>query len=134
MVVIAVSLLVAVSTTGALAYEEFLRTAEALARQLATRSPDVGTPLALKGNREASAIYNNLSGLPGSLFACPEHTDARAELALSIDRTIREKAPAGWKGDDTRERLVLNAIFPLLNRDREATSALFDIVKHQAGY
>lgn len=134
MVVIAVSLLVAVSTTGALAYEEFLRTAEALARQLATRSPDVGTPLALKGNREASAIYNNLSGLLGSLFACPEHTDARAELALSIDRTIREKAPAGWKGDDTRERLVLNAIFPLLNRDREATSALFDIVKHQAGY
>jgi type I restriction enzyme R subunit len=122
------------SRADALAYEEFLRTAEALARQLATRSPDIGTPLALKGNREASAIFNNLSDLPGSRFTCPEHADARANLALLIDRTIREKAPAGWQGDDTRERQVLNAIFPVLNRDREATSALFEIIKHQAGY
>jgi type I restriction enzyme, R subunit len=72
--------------------------------------------------------------LPCSLFTCAEEAEARADLALLIDRTIRERAPAGWKGDDTRERQVLNAIFPLLNRDREATLALFEIIKHQAGY
>jgi type I restriction enzyme R subunit len=29
---------------------------------------------------------------------------------------------------------VQNAIFPLLNRDREATQALFEIIKNQPGY
>jgi len=28
----------------------------------------------------------------------------------------------------------LNAIFPVLDRDREATKAIFEIVKHQRGY
>jgi type I restriction enzyme R subunit len=29
---------------------------------------------------------------------------------------------------------VQNALFPLMNRDREATRALFDLVKNQPGY
>jgi len=29
---------------------------------------------------------------------------------------------------------VLNAIFPILSRDREATKALFEIIKKQPGY
>jgi type I restriction enzyme R subunit len=29
---------------------------------------------------------------------------------------------------------VQNAIYPLLDRDREATQALFDIIKNQPGY
>ena len=56
------------------------------------------------------------------------------ELALKIDRVNRERAPAGWKGDQAREAQVLNALFPLLNRDREATLALFELVKNQPGY
>jgi type I restriction enzyme R subunit len=55
-------------------------------------------------------------------------------LALEIDRTMRERAPAGWKGDQAREAQVLNALFPLLNRDREATLALFELIKNQPGY
>ena len=27
---------------------------------------------------------------------------------------MRENAPAGWKGDDTREKQVLNALFPIM--------------------
>ena len=42
---------------------------------------------------------------------------------------MREKAPAGWKGDDTREKHVLNALFPLLGQDGEATRAVFAIIK-----
>ena len=38
---------------------------------------------------------------------------------------MREKAPAGWKGDDTREKQVLNALFPIMSRDRQATQAIF---------
>ena len=47
---------------------------------------------------------------------------------------MRERAPAGWKGDQAREAQVLNALFPLLGRDREATLALFELVKNQPGY
>jgi type I restriction enzyme R subunit len=122
------------SREDAAAYEEFLRRAEYLARQLAAKDPVADIPTELKGKREATVIFNNLLSLPGSLFSCPTSNNDRAALALEIDRTIRERAPAGWKGDDTRERQVLNAIFPLLNRDRQATTALFEIIKHQSGY
>jgi type I restriction enzyme R subunit len=47
---------------------------------------------------------------------------------------MRENAPAGWKGDPAREAQVLNALFPLMNRNREATRAIFDIIKNQPGY
>ena len=57
-----------------------------------------------------------------------------AELALKIDSVMRERAPAGWKGDQAREAQVLNALFPLLNRNREVTLALFELVKNQPGY
>ena len=33
-----------------------------------------------------------------------------------------------------REAQVLNALFPLLNRDREVTLALFELIKNQPGY
>ena len=36
----------------------------------------------------------------------------RLALALKIDLAMRENAPAGWKGDDTREKQVLNASVP----------------------
>lgn len=45
-----------------------------------------------------------------------------------------EKAPAGWKGDDTREKQVLNALFPIMSRDRQATQAIFEIIKNQPSY
>lgn len=43
-------------------------------------------------------------------------------------------AEPGWKGDQAREAQVLNALFPLLDRNREATLSLFDLVKNQPGY
>jgi hypothetical protein len=58
----------------------------------------------------------------------------KAKVALEIDLTMRERAPAGWKGDDTREKQVLNALFPIMARDRTATQAIFEIIKNQPGY
>ena len=63
-----------------------------------------------------------------------ESGDERLRLALEIDRVMRQHAPAGWKGDQVREAQVLNALFPLVDRDREATRALFELVKNQPGY
>lgn len=129
------------SRTDAAAYEEFLRKAEDLARRLAAKQPQDGVPAPLHGNREATVIYHNLprilaGGRPDAMVAepSPDYGDQRANLALEIDRTMRERAPAGWKGDQAREAQVLNALFPLLGRDREATRALFELVKNQPGY
>jgi type I restriction enzyme, R subunit len=124
------------------AYEEFLRKAEALVKRLAAKQPDEGVPAALHGKREATVIYNNLPRIlvPGRAKAVgvaeprAEDGEERAKLALEIDRVMRERAPAGWKGDQAREAQVLNALFPLLSRDRDATLALFELIKNQPGY
>ena len=122
------------SRESAEAYEEFLRNAEDLIERLAARTPGDDLPAALRGNGEASVIFNNLATIPASGFVCPLDDADKANLALGIDRTVREYAPAGWKGDAVREREVKNVLFPLLNRDREATLAMFEIIKSQPGY
>lgn len=116
------------------AYEEFLRKAEDLVAQLAAKQPKNGIPVALRGNHEAAVLFNNLEAIPRTSFQYPAADDEKAMLALEIDRAVREQAPAGWKGDQAREAQVLNALYPILNRDRQATKALFEIIKKQPGY
>lgn len=116
------------------AYEEFLRKAEDLVKRLAFKQSTDDVPAALHGNYEATVLFNNLGAIPTSQFNYPVGDEAKAALALQIDRIIRESAPAGWYGDQAREAQVLNALFPLLERDREATQALFEIIKKQPGY
>lgn len=124
------------SRDDAQAYEEFLRKAEELVRKLAAKQPQTGVPAVLHGNREATVLFNNLASIPGEHFQCPADDDGKAELALQIDRAIREHAPAGWQedADGPRGAQVLNALFPLFNRDRTATKAMFEIIKNQQGY
>ena len=130
------------SRDDAAAYEEFLQKAEALVKRLAAKHPEAGIPAVLHGRREATVIYNNLpqilafshARVEGVAQSPPEYGDKRLRLALEIDRVMREQAPAGWKGDQAREAQVLNALFPLLDRNREATLALFELVKNQPGY
>jgi type I restriction enzyme, R subunit len=130
------------SWADAAAYEEFLRKAEALVRRLAATQPGEDVPAALHGKREAITIYSNLPRILTAGHAQThkameppsEYGDERVKLALEIDRIMRERAPAGWKGDQAREAQVRNALFPLLNRDRDATQALFELVKNQPGY
>lgn len=123
------------------AYEDFLRNAEAIVRRCAQGHSDAGIPVILRGNREATVLFNNLGRILSSQSNVheireprPDEVQKQAELALVLDRAMRESAPAGWKGDSAREAQVLNAIFPLMNRDRTATKAIFDIIKNQPGY
>ena len=115
------------------AYEEFLKKAEELVKRMAQKGAG-GYPAKLNGYPGAIVLFNNLPDIPATIFQCPADVDGMAELALQIDLTVRENAPAGWKGDDTREKQVLNALFPIMSRDREATLAIFEIIKNQPGY
>ncbi|MFA7174623.1 MAG: type I restriction endonuclease subunit R [Kiritimatiellia bacterium] len=114
-------------------YAEFLRKAEELVKHMGEKDSSGSYPPVLSGHPIAIRMFNNLPFIPFETFQCPKDTSARASLALDIERAMREKAPAGWKGDDTREKQVLNALFPLLGRDREATQAVFEIIKNQPG-
>ena len=126
------------SRDDAAAYEKFLKDAEALVQRLAAKQPGAGVPAALHGRREAIVLYNNLPQVLGTASGAaepgPDGDKGLVALALEIDRVMRERAPAGWKGDQAREAQVRNALFPLLNRDRAATRAVFDLVKNQPGY
>ena len=127
------------SRADAAAYEVFLKKAEDLVKRLVAKLPEKGIPAALHGKREATVIYNNLPRILMTAYAGVAETPAeygeeRTKLALEIDKVMRERAPAGWKGDQTREAQVLNALFPLLDRNRAATLALFELVKSQPGY
>ncbi len=122
-------------------YEQFLKDAEALVRKLAQGKGENDVPAALHGSKEATVLYNNLPAILGKPL--PHHTateppathgDECLALALKLDRAMREHAPAGWKGDPAREAQVLNAIHPIMNRDRAATLAIFEIIKNQPGY
>ena len=115
------------------AYEEFLSSAEALVKRMA-RKDTGGHPPMLNGHPGAIVLFNNLASIPKTNFQCPTGADEKAKLALGIDLVMREQAPAGWKGDDIREKQVLNALFPLMARDREATQAIFEIIRNQSGY
>ncbi len=127
------------SRKDAAAYEAFLKKAEELVMRMAKKDTVAGVPAVLHGNREAIVIFNNLPEiLAGGASALREESPLeqaeRAALALRIDQAMREHAPAGWKGDDTREKQVLNALFPIMSRDRRATQALYEIIKNQPGY
>jgi len=122
------------SRIDAAAYEKFLKEAEELVKRMAGKQQDAGVPVALRGNVEATVLYNNLDTIPATTFQYPERDEDRALLAIRLDSVVRQNAPAEWKGDETRERQVVNAIFPVLDRDRVATQAIFEIVKHQRGY
>ncbi|WP_150305473.1 type I restriction endonuclease subunit R [Pseudomonas saliphila] len=121
------------SRNDAAAYEEFLRKAEALVRQMAQKGTG-GSPAALNGHREAVVLFNNLDSIATSTFQCPQDEGEKVRLALDLDLAMRGSAPASWRGDTAREAQVLNALYPLMGRDRVATQAIFEIIKNQPGY
>jgi len=121
------------SRSNTTTYEAFLLKAEDLATRL-VRKKGGGHPATLNGHPGAIVLFNNLGSIPATTFQCPTDDDGRAKLALELDMAMRERAPAGWKGDEIREKQVLNALFPIMSRDRQATQAIFDIVKNQPGY
>lgn len=125
----------------AAAYEAFLKKAEELVQKMAKGQNNTSVPNKLQGKTEAIIIYNNLpdilSHASTPLIAAepqPEYGDNLVYLALEIDRVMRESAPARWRGDETKEKTVLSALYPIMKKDKESTIALFDLLKNMKGY
>jgi type I restriction enzyme, R subunit len=127
------------SRTDAADYATWLKKAEELANRLVKKGATASVPASLHGKPEAIVLFGNLPDiLAGSSAVVKEESpieiEERAALALKLDQAMRQHAPAGWKGDDIREKQVLNALFPIMDRDRAATLAIFEIIKNQPGY
>lgn len=125
--------LIAQSRTDAAAYEAFLKRAEELAQKLVKKAGG-DYPATLHGRPEAIVIFRNLGDLPATTFQCPQDDEAKGQLAMEIDRTMKEKAQSGWKGDQAKERVIQNFLHKLLQKDVAAMQALFEIIKNQPGY
>jgi type I restriction enzyme, R subunit len=133
--------LIAMKRTETDEYKKFLEKAEELAKRMAKGQNTTNVPSELQGKPEAQVIYNNLPGIlsaedVATIFAedRPEYGNAYLRLAIEIDKVMKERAPAGWRGDDARETQVLNALFPIMNRNRAHTKALFDLLMNMRGY
>ncbi len=115
-------------------YQQFLVDAEALVNKLNRQEPADDIPALLQGKPGAIVLFGNLASIAATSFKCPTDEEERSAIALALDTAMRENAPANWKGDKIRENEVLNAIFPIMNRDHTATRAIFDIIKEQSAY
>lgn len=110
--------------------------------KLAKAEPDDALPAPLRGNRPAAVLYNNLPDILAAIpvrekwaaTEAPAYGDECLAISLKLDEAMRDKAPADWKGDPTREAMVLNAIYPIMKKDRAATQAIFEIIKQQPDY
>ena len=121
--------------TDSAEYEKFLAQAEALVKRMGHKNTG-SHPSALNSHPAAIVLFNNLASIATTTFQCPTDDDAKASLAIEIDLAMRERAPAGWKSDTEGPKgiQVLNALFPIMSRDRSATQAIFEIIKNQSGY
>jgi type I restriction enzyme, R subunit len=118
-----------------LSYEVFLLEAEAVVKRMAAHQhTTTGIPAVLHGKQAATVLYNNLPTIAKNTFVCPTDEAQRAALALELDKTVREKAPADWRNDVARTKQVQNALYSLLQKDRVATEALVDLIAKQGGY
>ncbi|MNY40417.1 hypothetical protein D3C86_1751600 [compost metagenome] len=132
------------SREGTEAYQSFLSKAEDILKKHRAKQHDIDEPAMLHGNAGALVIYRNLpdiiSGdvLPDTNGVVKEpqaeYGNPLALLALKIDLVMRDEAPAGWRGDEAKERIVQNFLHPLTGRNREATLKLFDLLRNQPGY
>jgi type I restriction enzyme R subunit len=98
-------------------YEEYLRKIAEFARQLHQRTAD-STPAELNtpGKR---ALWNNLNG--------------DLELALRVDRTVRQVRPDGWRGVQAKEQVIKAALYGLL-QDAAEVERLVGVLVAQPEY
>lgn len=102
---------------GAIEYEEYLKKIADLAKKVQTgKSDDTPKSLDTSGKR---ALYNNLK--------------QNEELAIQIDQLIKQVRPADWRGVKTKENVIKQALYGVLN-DVNEVERIFKIIMQQREY
>lgn len=81
---------------------------------------------------ETSSRYPSAIKTP-ALRALFDNLDKNEEMALKVDKAIRSKKKAGWRGNKLKEREVRIAIKKVVT-DEELVEVIFEIVKNRHDY
>jgi type I restriction enzyme R subunit len=100
----------------AIEYAEYLKQIAELAKQVIMPSNPISPKIDTAGKR---ALYNNLG--------------ENEELALAIDKKIREVRPHGWRDVPAKESVIQFALYELL-KDVTEVERIFAIIKQQSEY
>lgn len=115
--------IIAARKAKAIEYEEYLKQIAELAKKVESgQAGETPESLDTPGRR---ALYNNLNQNEG--------------LAIKIDEVVRQVRPDGWRGIETRERVIKGAIHNVLKEndlahDEAEVERIFFIVKQQKEY
>ena len=104
---------------GAVAYEQLLEKYLQLAREAESPENSSHYPESIRNSGALRAFYDN----------CGQNE----ELAIAIDRAVREKLQDRFRNDPFKERPIKKALFELLN-DKDEVERIFNIVVKQGEY
>ena len=133
--------IIAARKARAIEYEEYLKRIAELAKTVEVgKGDDTPDTLDTPGKR---AIYNNLSrGAPsGTVDRVAEPAGSYGSevankvlvLALGIDEAIKRSRPDGWRGIQTREQVIKQALYDVL-QDVAEVERIFLVIKAQREY
>lgn len=120
----------------AIEYEEYLKRIGELAVKVQAGGMGQGKPQALNTPGKL-ALYNNLTpknsvGEPAMPYG-QSSGDAVLDLALKIDKAVKQARPDGWRGVQAKEMMVKQAMHNVLNNVEEV-ERLFPIIVAQQEY
>lgn len=109
--------IIAARKAKAIEYEEYLKRIAELAKKVeAGQAEDTPEQLDTPGKR---ALYNNLS--------------QNQDLAIKIDKTVKNVRPDGWRGIKPRELVIKQSLYEVL-QDEAEVERIFLIIRQQKEY
>ncbi len=131
--------IIAARKAKAIEYEQYLKRIAAIAKQVEAGQAD-DTPEVLKTSPGLRALYHNLKQDGKLVLAIAETPDVYVVpgdpvliLAQQIDAAVKQARPDDWRGVETRERVIKQALYGIL-KDTVEVERLFLIVKAQKEY
>ncbi len=124
----------------AIEYEAYLKKVIELAERVKRGEGGGSYPATIK-TPALRAIYDNLPDevlgravAEGTTKANPDGVDPREEVALAVDRAVRQAKMDDWRGNPIKERRVARAIRDALGPQEAITLTILEIVKAQREY
>ena len=134
--------IIAARKAKAVEYEDYLKCIAELAKRVEAGQAE-DTPEPLKNSPALRALYNNLKKPEGTPPQADRAAEAQAEykvavdsslnLALTIDAAVKRVRPDGWRGVQSRELVIKQALYGVL-RDAAEVERIFLIIKAQREY
>ena len=125
----------------AIEYEDYLKKVIELAEKVRRGEGGGSYPATIK-TPALRAIYDNLPEVvleravaePDTAANTDDETDPREEVALEVDRAVRQAKMDDWRGNPIKEKRVARAIRDALGPYKAITLTILNIVKAQREY